>query len=227
MSVSADDQQHKQKSFEKLLSHLLGPDLISFQVLYGEMTIWVYPASIVRVLTVLSNYHDFGFKQLIDITAVDYPERERRFDLVYHLLSLFCNQRIRVKFSISEQDAVPTVTPVFVNANWYEREVWDLFGIVFSDHPDLRRILTDYTFSGHPLRKDFPLTGYTQVRYCDEQKKVIYEPLHLDQPYRSFDFVSPWEGMMAPHTLSNSPAAPDLLADVKDKVGLPSAPLKE
>ena len=134
------------------------------------------------------------FKVLLDICGVDFPEREKRFEVVYHLQSLRLNQRIRVKVICSESDIIPSVTAVYSSANWYERETYDFFGIMFSDHPDLRRLLTDYGFDGHPLRKDFPLTGYVEVRYDEEQKRVVYEPVKLTQAFRSFDFMSPWEG---------------------------------
>ena len=183
--------------FEQLstaLKEILGPDCIAVHYQLGEATLTVYPASIVRVLTILSDYHSCEFKQLIDITAVDYPSRQQRFEVVYHLLSLSQNIRLRIKINVEEGASAPTSTQVFSCANWYEREIWDLFGIPFSEHPDLRRILTDYNFSGHPLRKDFPVTGYTQVRYCEKEARVVYEPVHLQQEYRSFDFLSPWEG---------------------------------
>ena len=134
------------------------------------------------------------FKILIDITAVDFPERGERFEIVYNLLSLSHNQRIRVKVSADENTPVPSMVPLFSAAGWFEREVWDMFGVFFTDHPDLRRMLTDYGFEGHPLRKDFPLTGYVEVRYDEEQKRVVYEPVTLTQDFRSFDFMSPWEG---------------------------------
>ena len=177
-----------------LFQEALGPDFIVARYQLGEATLTVYPASIVRVLTILSDHHKCDFKQLIDITAVDYPTRQQRFEVVYHLLSLSQNIRLRIKINVEEGASVPTTTQVFSCANWYEREIWDLFGIPFSQHPDLRRILTDYNFSGHPLRKDFPLTGYTQVRYCEKEGRVVYEPVKLQQEYRSFDFLSPWEG---------------------------------
>jgi NADH-quinone oxidoreductase subunit C len=132
---------------------------------------------------------------LVDVCGVDYPDRPERFDVVYNLLSLKLNQRIRVKVTTDEDSAVPSVTAVYSAAGWFEREAWDLFGIYFADHPDLRRLLTDYGFEGHPLRKDFPLTGYVEVRYDEDQKRVVYEPVRLKQEFRSFDFVSPWEGM--------------------------------
>ncbi|MBY0430201.1 MAG: NADH-quinone oxidoreductase subunit C, partial [Rhodospirillales bacterium] len=134
------------------------------------------------------------FKQLMDLCGIDYPQREQRFEVVYHLLSMKHNQRIRVKAPTDEDTPVPSVTGVFSAANWFEREAWDMYGIFFADHPDLRRLLTDYGFEGHPLRKDFPLTGYVEVRYDDEQKRVVYEPVKLTQDFRTFDFLSPWEG---------------------------------
>lgn len=150
---------------------------------------------IVRLLTFLRDDVNCQFKQLMDVCGVDHPEREERFDVVYNLLSLSHNRRIRIKVRTDANHPVPTVTGVFHSANWWERETWDLFGIYFLDHPDPRRILSDYGFEGHPLRKDFPLTGYVEVRYDDEQKRVVYEPVELQQEFRSFDFQSPWEGM--------------------------------
>ena len=134
------------------------------------------------------------FTQMLDITGVDYPERAKRFDVVYHMLSMAQNQRIRLRVSVREDEVVPSITGVFPSADWYERETFDMYGIIFSDHPDLRRLLTDYGFRGHPLRKDFPTTGYTEVRYDEVQKRVVYEPVKLVQEYRQFDFMSPWEG---------------------------------
>ncbi|MEL6127457.1 MAG: NADH-quinone oxidoreductase subunit C, partial [Pseudomonadota bacterium] len=134
------------------------------------------------------------FTTLVDITAVDYPERERRFEVVYHFLSMTQNQRIRVKAAVREREILPSITGIHPSANWFEREVFDMYGVMFSGHPDLRRILTDYGFRGHPLRKDFPTTGYTEVRYSEEEKRVVYEPVKLTQDYRQFDFMSPWEG---------------------------------
>ncbi len=135
---------------------------------------------------------------MLDVAGVDYPDREARFDVVYHLLSMKQNQRVRVKLPAAEHMPVPSVTAVFSAAGWWEREAWDLYGIFFADHPDLRRILTDYGFEGHPLRKDFPLTGYVELRYDDEQKRVVYEPVKLTQEFRTFDFLSPWEGISLP-----------------------------
>ncbi|PIR39566.1 MAG: NADH-quinone oxidoreductase subunit C [Alphaproteobacteria bacterium CG11_big_fil_rev_8_21_14_0_20_39_49] len=150
--------------------------------------------SIVRMLTFLRDDARCQFKQLIDLTAVDYPEKKERFEVIYNLLSLRYNNRVVVKVCVAENDMVPTVTSVFSSANWYEREVWDMYGVFFADHPDLRRILSDYGFSGHPQRKDFPLTGYVQVKYDEDRKRVVYEPVKLDQEFRTFDFASPWEG---------------------------------
>jgi NADH-quinone oxidoreductase subunit C len=164
-------------------------------VVRGELTLEVQAGSIVRVLTYLRDQPNCKFRMLIDICGVDFPEREQRFDVVYHLLSLKHNQRIRVKVATDEVTPVPSVTGVFGSASWYEREVWDMYGVYFTDHPDLRRLLTDYGFEGHPMRKDFPQTGYVELRYDEEQKRVVYEPVRLRQDWRSWDFLSPWEGM--------------------------------
>lgn len=161
---------------------------------YGELNVIVDAARIVEALTFLRDDEACLFNCFIDITAVDYPAREQRFDVVYHLLSTRHNRRIRVKAVIAEDVAVPSAIPVFPAADWFEREVWDFFGIPFSGHPDLRRILTDYGFEGHPLRKDFPMTGFVEVRYDDALKRVVNEPVRLTQEFRSFDFLSPWEG---------------------------------
>jgi NADH-quinone oxidoreductase subunit C len=169
--------------------------VLGAEVTRGELVITTMPQSIVKVLTFLRDDSNCLFKQLVDLCGVDYPDRERRFEVVYNLLSLTQNQRVRVKLSVDEGTPVPSVTRVFSSAGWYEREAWDLYGIYFSDHPDLRRILTDYGFEGHPQRKDFPLTGYVELRYDDEQKRVVYEPVKLTQEFRNFDFLSPWEGM--------------------------------
>ncbi len=162
----------------------------------GELTLEVAAADILAVLTFLRDDPACLFKQLIDVCGVDYPERPLRFDVVYHLLGLKHNHRVRVKIQTDEDTPVPSVTGIFSAAGWFERETWDLYGVYFSDHPDLRRLLTDYGFEGHPLRKDFPLTGYVEVRYDDEQKRVVYEPVKLTQDFRNFDFLSPWEGML-------------------------------
>ena len=177
------------------LAATLSSDVVSVSQPLDELTIVVNASAIVRVLTFLRDDDQCDFKCLLDICGVDWPEREQRFDVVYNLLSVRLNQRVRVKLCTDEQTPVPTATGVFPSAGWYEREAWDLFGIYFSDHPDLRRLLTDYGFEGHPLRKDFPLTGHVEVRYDDELKRVVYEPVKLTQDFRRFDFLSPWEGM--------------------------------
>jgi NADH-quinone oxidoreductase subunit C len=178
------------------ITKLLGGDLVSSVISpLGELSITVKRDAIVKVMTTLRDDDSTQMSQLIDICGVDYPEREERFDVVYHLLSMRKNERVRVKLTVGEDTPVASITGVFVCADWLEREVWDMYGVYFSDHPDLRRILTDYGFDGHPQRKDFPLTGYVEMRYDDEQKRVIYEPVKLTQDFRSFDFLSPWEGI--------------------------------
>ncbi|PPQ97170.1 hypothetical protein CVT26_000433 [Gymnopilus dilepis] len=164
-----------------------------FSVLKDELTLYIAPSAVVPVLTFLRDHQQCQFKSVMDISGVDFPEREKRFEVVYHLLSIKYGGRIRVKTYASEADAVPSAVEVFRGADWYEREAWDLFGIFFENHPDLRRILTDYGFEGHPLRKDFPLTGYSEVRYDEERKRVVYEPLQLTQAFRNFESLSPWE----------------------------------
>ena len=168
------------------------------EVVYDELIVWTNPGVLLRLLAFLRDDQNCQFKALMDITAVDHPSREARFEVVYNLLSLKHNQRVRVKLAVDEAVPVPSATPLFSSAGWCEREVWDLFGVFFADHPDLRRILTDYGFEGHPLRKDFPLTGYVEVRYDEDQKRVVYEPVKLTQEFRTFDFMSPWEGMLQP-----------------------------
>lgn len=172
----------------------LSEALIAVDLVYDELVVTVHRERVVRVLTFLRDDVNCQFKQLMDVCGADYPEREDRFEVVYNLLSLTHNQRIRVKLRTEAGNPVPTVTGVFNAANWWERETWDMYGIYFRDHPDLRRILTDYGFDGHPLRKDFPLTGYVEVRYDDLEKRVVYEPVKLTQDFRTFDFLSPWEG---------------------------------
>jgi NADH-quinone oxidoreductase subunit C len=162
----------------------------------GELILWTTPASVTRLLTFLRDNPRCLFNMLVDVCGVDYPEREQRFEVVYNLLSLPHNRRIRVKLATDEATPVPSVATVYRTAGWFEREAWDLYGIFFSDHDDLRRLLTDYGFEGHPMRKDFPLTGYVEVRYDEEQKRVVYETVKLTQEFRSFDFLSPWEGML-------------------------------
>jgi len=178
----------------ELIAAKLGSKVTRTKLEYGELTIAANAADIAAVLTFLRDDKDCGFVCFIDICGADYPEREQRFDVVYHLLAPYKNRRIRVKVQADEDTPVPSVIDVFPSANWYEREVFDLYGVLFSGHPDLRRILTDYGFAGHPLRKDFPLTGYVEVRYDDEAKRVVYEPVKLVQEFRSFDYLSPWEG---------------------------------
>ncbi|HKJ73346.1 MAG TPA: NADH-quinone oxidoreductase subunit C [Alphaproteobacteria bacterium] len=171
------------------------PDAVTgYDVVYGELTLTAEAENILAVLNHLKDDSQCRFRQLVDITGVDHPGREKRFDVVYHLLSLHNNQRIRVKVMADETTPIPSATSVFSAAGWYERETWDLYGVMFSDHPDLRRILTDYGFEGFPLRKDFPLTGYVEVRYSEDLKRVVYEPVKLTQEFRTFDFMSPWEG---------------------------------
>ncbi|MBK1866227.1 NADH-quinone oxidoreductase subunit C [Taklimakanibacter albus] len=172
----------------------LGSSVLSSEIAFGELTVWADPARIGDVLRFLRDDPDCRFVCFIDICGADYPERDKRFDVVYHLLSPYKNFRIRVKVKTDEATPVPTVIDVFPAADWFERETFDLYGVLFDGHPDLRRILTDYGFSGHPLRKDFPLTGHVEVRYDDEQKRVVYEPVKLVQEFRKFDYLSPWEG---------------------------------
>jgi NADH-quinone oxidoreductase subunit C len=181
-----------------LKAHLtgrLGSSVAGATITHGELTFAVARDGIVGVLTLLRDDHRSQFQVLIDICGVDWPARSERFDVVYHLLSPRLNQRIRVKITTDEETPVPSAVDVFPAANWFEREAYDMYGILFSGHPDLRRMLTDYGFRGHPLRKDFPMTGHVEVRYDDERKKVVYEPVKLTQEFRSFDFESPWEGV--------------------------------
>jgi NADH-quinone oxidoreductase subunit C len=182
---------------EELAEHIveeIGDLVLSHEVRLGELMLTVRRDAIVRVLSFLKDDGTVDCKTLVDVCGVDYPGRPERFEVVYNLLSVRQNHRVRVKLTTDEDTPVPSVVGVFNAANWFEREVWDLYGVFFSDHPDLRRILTDYGFEGHPLRKDFPLTGYVEVRYDVEQKRVVYEPVKLQQDFRSFDFLSPWEG---------------------------------
>ena len=168
--------------------------LLATRIACGELTLTVAPEAIPQFVAYLKADSSCRFTTLIDITAVDWPAREKRFDVVYHFLSMHLNQRVRVKAEVREDELVPSITGEFPSADWYEREVFDMYGILFSGHPDLRRILTDYGFRGYPLRKDFPTTGYVELRYDEEQKRVVYEPVKLTQEYRMFDFMSPWEG---------------------------------
>ncbi|MEH6410091.1 MAG: NADH-quinone oxidoreductase subunit C [Hyphomonas sp.] len=165
------------------------------QIVVGELTLFAERDHVVRLLRFLRDDQQCNFETLIDICGVDYPERSDRFEVVYHLLSMRMNHRIRVRIRTDEEAPVPSATAIWPAANWFEREAFDMYGIQFADHPDLRRILTDYGFEGYPLRKDFPLTGNYEVRYDDLEKRVVYEPVQLTQEYRNFDFLSPWEGM--------------------------------
>jgi NADH-quinone oxidoreductase subunit C len=172
----------------------LGGSVTGSEVALGELTVHAKAADIVKVATYLRDATVCQFSSFIDITAVDWPQREQRFDVVYHLLSPRLNTRIRVKVMTDEATPVPSIIEVYRGADWFEREAYDLYGVLFSGHPDMRRILTDYGFEGHPLRKDFPLTGYVEVRWDDEQKRVVYDKVALAQEFRTFDFLSPWEG---------------------------------
>ncbi len=172
----------------------LGEAITGFAVAYGELTVVARGEDIVPVVTFLRDDPQCRFVCFISICGADYPGRERRFDVVYHFLSPFQNRRIRVKVEADDVTPVPSIVSLWPGANWYERETYDLYGVLFSGHPDLRRILTDYGFEGHPLRKDFPLTGFVEVRYDDAQGRVVYEPVKLPQEFRNFDFLSPWEG---------------------------------
>jgi NADH-quinone oxidoreductase subunit C len=186
------------EGLHKLAAHLgdrLGPKLLASQIALGELTVEVGRDDIPETIAFLRDDPQCRFGCLIDICGVDYPEREQRFDVVYHLLSPWLNQRIRVRTKTDAANPVPSIVRLFPAADWFEREAYDLYGILFAGHPDLRRLLTDYGFQGHPLRKDFPLTGFVELRYDDELKRVVYEPVKLMQEYRSFDFLSPWEGM--------------------------------
>lgn len=182
------------KELGEYIEGALGRDTVSWSVRLGELTLEVPAGSIVKVLKFLRDDSQCQFVCFIDICGADYPARENRFDVVYHLLSPRQNQRIRVKVASDEATPVPSAISIYPAANWFEREAYDMYGILFSGHPDLRRMLTDYGFDGHPLRKDFPLTGFVEVRYDDEAKRVVYQPVKLTQEFRNFDFLSPWEG---------------------------------
>ena len=187
MSITVND-------LERTVNSSLTTTIISSEINFGQLFINIDSNNLISSILFLKTNEKCRFRQLIDITAVDYPEKEKRFKVVYLLLSHENNLRISINMNIDEKTPVPSMTKIFPAANWMEREVFDMYGISFKDHPDLRRILTDYGFEGYPLRKDFPLTGHTEVRYSEEKKKVIYEPVKLDQQYRDFDFESPWEG---------------------------------
>ena len=182
------------KDLEKLINSELSTKIKGSKIKHNQIYLNISDVDLIDVMLFLKTNKSTKFKQLIDITAVDYIEKEKRFKIVYLLLSHEFNHRIQVEFSINENDLVSTLVSIFPAANWMEREVFDMYGIKFKDHPDLRRILTDYGFEGHPLRKDFPLTGHTEVRYSETEKKVIYEDVKLEQNYRNFDFESPWKG---------------------------------
>jgi len=185
------------ESLRELADHLAEkqPDaVLGHNITRGQLTVEITASRAPEFVEFLRADRTCGFSTLVDITAVDHPSRDRRFDMVWHFLSMYQNHRIRVKAQVREDEVVPSIIGVHLSANWYEREIFDMFGILFSGHPDLRRLLTDYGFRGHPLRKDFPTTGYTEVRYDDVLKRVVYEPVNLVQEYRQFDFMSPWEG---------------------------------
>jgi NADH-quinone oxidoreductase subunit C len=179
------------------IGSVLADQVVSTSVELDELIILARADQIVKFLTFLRDDPLCLFKVLVDICGADYPERPKRFDVVYNLLSLAHNQRVRIKVKADSLTPIPSVTGVYNSANWFEREAWDMYGIMFSDHPDLRRLLTDYGFEGHPLRKDFPLTGFVEVRYDDARKRVVYDPVKLPQEFRNFDFLSPWEGAAA------------------------------
>ena len=176
------------------IANKAGEHAASWEIVFDELMVVTSRKSLAQLMRLVRDDANCLFKVLVDVTAVDYPERKERFEVVYNLLSLSHNQRVRIKLPADEREPVPSMVKLFNSAGWFEREIWDMFGIFFADHPDLRRMLTDYGFEGHPLRKDFPLTGYVEVRYDDEQKRVVYEPVKLTQDFRSFDFMSPWEG---------------------------------
>ena len=182
------------KNLEKTINSELTSKINSSKIKHNQIYINIEENYLIEVILFLKTNSITKFKQLIDITTVDYPERDRRFKMIYLLLSHENNSRIIIDYNIKEGEVIPSLTSIYPSANWMEREVFDMYGIEFKDHPDLRRILTDYDFKGHPLRKDFPLTGHNEVRYSEEEKKVIYEPVKLEQNYRNFDYESPWEG---------------------------------
>ena len=184
-------------ALEELGQHVasvLSDQVMGISIAHDELMVTARAEQIVKVVTFLRDDPMCLFKVLVDICGTDYPERPKRFDVVYNLLSLVHNQRIRIKVEADDETPVPSITGVHNSANWFEREIWDMYGVMFSDHPDLRRLLTDYGFEGHPLRKDFPLTGFVETRYDEERKRVVYDPVKLSQEFRKFDFLSPWEG---------------------------------
>ncbi|MET3781920.1 NADH-quinone oxidoreductase subunit C [Brevundimonas sp. 1080] len=195
MTSLAVQAQHE-AALTPLGAEMVGALGVEAQVAFGELTLVAPRERIVEVLTTLRD--QFGFQQLLDLCGVDYPDRKERFEVVYHLLSMTRNARLRIKVSTDETQPVPSVISAYPAANWFEREAYDMYGMLFSGHPDMRRLLTDYGFEGHPLRKDFPMTGYVEVRYDEEQRRVVYEPVKLTQEFRTFDFLSPWEGAEYP-----------------------------
>jgi NADH-quinone oxidoreductase subunit C len=204
----SNEQIESLREIGAFVAGALPNDVIGFDVAGGELSIRAQRASIVKALLLLRDDSNCQFTQLVDLCGVDYPDRDDRFEIVYHLLSMKQNTRVRVRVTTDEETPVPSVAGVFPCANWLEREAWDMYGVFFSDHPDLRRILTDYGFDGHPQRKDFPLTGYVEVRYDETQKRVIYEPVKLTQDFRNFDFLSPWEGLQQSLPGDEKAAAP-------------------
>lgn len=189
------DNNEALKDLAELAQEILTTAILSYEIVKDELVLFAERDSILKVLLFLRDHQECQFKMLMDICGVDYPDRKERFEIVYHLLSPRQNARIIVKVATDEETPVPTVTGIFKSANWYEREVFDMFGVLFSEHPDLRRILTDYGFEGYPLRKDFPLSGHVEIRYDLEQEQVVYRPVELEQPYRHFDKVSKWNGV--------------------------------
>ena len=197
-------------ALEELGQHVasvLSDQVMGISIAHDELMVTARAEQIVKVVTFLRDDPMCLFKVLVDICGTDYPERPKRFDVVYNLLSLVHNQRIRIKVEADDETPVPSITGVHNSANWFEREIWDMYGVMFADHPDLRRLLTDYGFEGHPLRKDFPLTGFVETRYDEERKRVVYDPVKLSQEFRKFDFLSPWEGA------SNTPLPGDEKAE--------------
>ncbi len=192
------------KDFSQDILTDLKTEVLNVEIVRDEIVISAAKEKIVDLVQKLREEPHFSFETLVDVTCVDYPTRFERFELVYHLLSMKLNFRVRIKMRTTSDNTVPSITQVFPCANWYEREVFDMFGIIFEGHPDLRRLLTDYGFDGHPLRKDFPLTGHNEVRYDSSQRRVVYEPVNLTQEYRDFDFESPWEGMLQENSASSN-----------------------
>ena len=188
----------KTESLTDLAEHIeehLDGTILGHEIVHDELVLTIERTKIDAALQFLKSDVECQFTQLIGVCGADYPQREKRFDVVYNMLSMVLNQRVRLKVQAAENELVPTASKIFSTAGWFEREIWDMYGIYFDGHEDLRRILTDYGFSGHPLRKDFPLTGYVELRYDDEEKRVVYEPVKLTQAYRNFDNLSPWEGL--------------------------------